>query len=66
MKYKEKIERMTKHVADHPNDYQSKISLLQLNSREIDYQRHKKHVEMVRKIEKYKKELGEKKHEQKQ
>ncbi len=60
-KYTEKIERMKKHVTEHPNDYQTKISLLQLNSREIDYARRKKHIETIKKIEKYKKELGEKK-----
>lgn len=60
-KYTEKIERMKRHVSEHPNDYQTKISLIQLNSREIDHQRHLKHVEMVKKIEKYKKELGERK-----
>lgn len=52
---------MTRHVMEHPNDYQTKISLIQLNSREIDYQHHLKRVEMFKKIEKYKKELGERK-----
>ena len=60
-KYTEKIERMKRHVEEHPNDYQTKISLLQLNSREIDYQHHLKRVETFKKIEKYKKELGERK-----
>ena len=60
-KYTEKIERMKRHSGEHPNDYQTKISLIQLNSREIDYQHHLKRVEMFKKIEKYKKELGERK-----
>lgn len=56
-KYDEKIKRMESHCVEHPNDYQTKISLLQLNSREIDYQRHSRRVEMIKKIERYKKEL---------
>lgn len=60
-KYTEKIERMKRHIEEHPNDYQTKISLIQLNSREIDYQHHLKRVEMFKKIEKYKRELGERK-----
>lgn len=49
-----KLERMEKHLFEHPNDYQTAISYLKEQSREIDYQRKKRQDEMRRKIAYYK------------
>lgn len=45
---------MEKHLFEHPNDYQTAISYLKEQSREIDYQRKKRQDEMRRKIAYYK------------
>lgn len=51
----EKLSRMEKHLENHPNDYQTAISYLIDRSKEIEYQRKKKQIEMYKKIEREKK-----------
>lgn len=54
MKYEEKLQRMANHIENHPHDYQTSISYLKLRSESISYERKKKHIEMLKKIQKYK------------
>lgn len=50
MNYEEKMNRIIKHLEDHPHDYQSKISLMKLNSRRIDTERRHAMIERLRNL----------------
>lgn len=50
-----KIARMEIHMMNHPNDYQTAISLLINRSREYDYEVKKRHIENMKKVQQYKK-----------
>lgn len=50
----EKLKRMEHHLENHPNDYQTAISLLIDRSKEIDYQRKKRQNDMRKQISLYK------------
>lgn len=43
------------HMMNHPNDYQTAISLLINRSREYDYEVKKRHIENMKKVQQYKK-----------
>lgn len=53
-RYKVKIENLTNHVKQNPRDWQSAISLLKLNSQQIDYERKKKQQSARLSIKAYK------------
>lgn len=46
MDYEAKMKKLVNHLEEHPNDYQSVISLLKTHSDSID---HKRHMEMIEK-----------------
>lgn len=53
-RYKAKIENLSNHVKQNPRDWQSAISLLKLNSQQIDYERKKKQQSARLSIKAYK------------
>lgn len=55
-KYEERLEKLANHVASHPSDYQSAISLLKLQSNQIDYEIKQKQIATMKMIEGYKEE----------
>lgn len=55
-KYEERLEKLANHVASHPSDYQSAISLLKLQSNQIDYEIKQKQIATIKMIEGYKEE----------
>lgn len=61
-KYTPKIERMEKHIEEHPSDYQTKISLAKLYGEEFNYLRKKRVDYMKSEVAKYKKETENEKH----
>ncbi|WP_086350255.1 hypothetical protein [Candidatus Enterococcus clewellii] len=54
-KYDEKAKRMQAHLANHPTDYQTVISLFKAESDSIDYERQTKKNLMLREVSKYRK-----------
>lgn len=55
-KYNEKLKRMSNHLVNHPNDYQTVISILKAKSNSYAYEKKQKTNFMRKEIAKYKKE----------
>lgn len=60
MDYKDKLDRMTEHLAEHPHDYQTVISRLKLASSIYDHEmERKKHARLKRLAEVKRRRHGE-------
>lgn len=55
-KYEERLKKLANHVASHPSDYQSAISLLIMQSNQIDYEIKQRQIATRKMIEGYKEE----------
>lgn len=51
MEYKDKLEKMEKHLREHPKDYQSVISYIKTRSDAIDHDTEKRNNERRKKLE---------------
>ncbi len=60
MDYIEKIERLDRHLAKHPTDYQSVIARMKTVSDAVEHELYLKRVERLKKVAKYRREYGEK------
>lgn len=56
-RYEQRIENLSNHVKQNPRDWQSSISLLKLNSQQIDFKRKQKQQSARLSIKAYKKEV---------
>lgn len=59
MNYAEKLERMSRHLEAHPNDYQTVIARLKTASKAIDRQRRKNAVSRLKNLANIKRQLKE-------
>lgn len=60
MDYIEKLERLDKHLAEHPTDYQSVIARMKTYSDAVEHSFYLRRIERLKKVERYRKEYGEK------
>lgn len=60
MDYVKKLETIDKHLAKHPHDYQSVISRMKTRSNAIEHELYLRRIERLKKVERYRKEYGEK------
>lgn len=58
MDYESKINRMVNHLHEHPADYQTKISLLKVNSQRIEKQRRDAMISRVRDVAEIRRRLN--------
>ena len=58
MDYESKINRMVNHLQEHPADYQTKISLLKVNSHRIEKQRRDAMISRVRDVAEIRRRLN--------
>lgn len=57
MDYKEKLDRMDKHLAEHPHDYQTVIARMKTYSDAVEYERCKAVNERLAKVAHYRRML---------
>ena len=50
MDYKEKLERLDRHIAGHPKDYQSVIARMKTYSDAVEHQMYLRRVERMKKL----------------
>lgn len=60
MDYIEKLDRLDKHLAQHPTDYQSVIARMKTYSDAVEHEMYLRRVERLKKVAKYRREYGEK------
>ena len=53
MDYKEKLEKLDRHIAEHPKDYQSVIARMKTFSDAVDNDIHNRRVARMKKVMKY-------------
>ena len=53
------VEKIEKHLKEHPADYQSVIALYKQRSKEIEKRRRQREIEMLRKVAKYRRMRNE-------
>lgn len=53
MDYIKKLERIDRHLAEHPTDYQASIARLKTYSDAVEHQMHKKKVERLKRVAEY-------------
>lgn len=53
MDYKEKLEKIDRHIAEHPKDYQSVIARMKTFSDAVDNDIHNRRVARMKKVMKY-------------
>lgn len=58
MDYESKINRMVNHLQENPADYQTKISLLKVNSQRIEKQRRDAMISRVRDVAEIRRRLN--------
>ena len=59
MDYISRLEKMDKHLQEHPHDYQTVIARLKLASEAIDYERHKRASMRLKRLAEIKRQLRE-------
>lgn len=60
MDYADKLERLDKHLKQHPKDYQSVIARMKTFSDAVEHEMYLKRIERIKKVERYRKQYGEK------
>ncbi len=50
MEYEDRMARISAHLLNHPNDYQSRIALYKINSDRIEHKRYLKRIEKRKRI----------------
>lgn len=60
MDYVDKLERLDKHLKQHPKDYQSVIARMKTFSDAVEHEMYLKRIERIKKVERYRKQYGEK------
>lgn len=60
MDYIDKLKRLDDHIRRHPKDYQSVISRMKTFSDAVEHEMYLKRIERIKKVERYRKEYGEK------
>ena len=60
MDYIDKLKRLDDHIRRHPKDYQSKIAWMKTYSNAVEHEMYLKRIERIKKVERYRKEYGEK------
>lgn len=60
MDYIDKLERLDKHLAEHPKDYQSVIARMKTYSDAVEHEMYLKRIARLKKVAKYRREYGEK------
>ena len=58
MDYEKKLNRMARHLKDHPSDYQTKISLLITNSKMIEKRRRDAMIDRLRDVAEIRRRLN--------
>ncbi len=56
MEYTERLEKLDRHLIEHPTDYQSVIARLKLRSDAIEHQMYLRKVERLKRVAKYRRE----------
>lgn len=56
MNYVEKLERLDRHLAEHPTDYQASIAKLKTYSDAIEHELYLKKIARAKKVAKYRRE----------
>lgn len=59
MDYAEKLDRMDRHLAEHPHDYQTVIARLKTASKAYDHEQRKKSVARLKRIAEIRRQLRE-------
>lgn len=59
MDYRNKLDKMDRHLADNPKDYQTVISRMKVYSKYVDSERRKRINERLKNVAKYRRELNE-------
>ena len=60
MDYVDKLERLDAHIKQHPKDYQSVIARMKTFSDAVEHEMYLKRIERIKKVERYRKQYGEK------
>lgn len=60
MDYREKLERLDRHLAEHPKDYQSVIARIKTYSDAVEHEMYLRKIARLKKVAKYRREYGEK------
>lgn len=58
MDYVDKLNRLDRHLANHPHDYQSVIARMKTYSDAVEHQLYLRRIERIKKVERYRKEYG--------
>lgn len=58
MDYNKKLERLDRHLADHPTDYQSVIARMKTYSDAVEHELYLRKVARLKKVAKYRREYG--------
>ena len=56
MDYNEKLERLDRHLAEHPKDYQTVIARLKTFSDAVEHEMYLKKVERLKRVAEYRRE----------
>lgn len=59
MDYIDRLQRLDKHLAEHPKDYQSVIARMKTYSDAVEHELYLKRVARLKKVAKYRREYGE-------
>ena len=60
MNYAEKLEKLDRHIASNPKDYQSVIARMKTFSDAVEHELYLKRIERLKKVEEYRRKYGEK------
>lgn len=60
MDYADKLKRLDAHIKQHPKDYQSVIARMKTFSDAVEHEMYLKRIERIKKVERYRKQYGEK------
>lgn len=58
MDYTEKLERLDRHLAKHPKDYQSVIARMKTYSDAVEHEMYLKRIARLKKVAKYRRQYG--------
>ena len=58
MDYGEKLQKLDKHLAEHPKDYQAQIARLKTYSDAVEHEKYLKRIKRLKRIAEYKRTYG--------
>lgn len=58
MDYIEKLNRLDKHLANHPRDYQSVIARMKIFSDAVEHEMYLRRIARLKKVAKYRRQYG--------